>query len=370
MKTHDYHRILGIAGAGQLGLMMLLESRGLPLKFHVYGENPEDPALKFADRSFTGDQYREFVDSCDIVTFEFEHINPDLLKYAEEKNKLRPSYNSVKLKMERHREKEYLRDKGFPVGEFAVAHGSEEALSLALQWKKFVIKTSTGGYDGKGQFYWDHMEDFPKNDEGIFVVEKFVDYLYEASMICARDQEGNMVFYEPSYNYNRKGILINNSTTLKDVMTNDSMKNISQRLLESLGYIGVMGIEFFVTEDGPIINEYAPRVHNTGHHTLMGSSISQFEMHVRAVTGLPLQMPVTYVPSGIVNVNGTELDTAQTMEILCINGTRIYMYGKSPARRKRKMGHVCVTASTAEKLLENQEKIKKIIYGNNLDEFI
>lgn len=370
MKTQDYHKIVGIAGAGQLGLMMLLESRGLPLKFHVYAENPGDPALKFADRSFTGDQYREFVDSCDIVTFEFEHINPDLLKYAEKVNKLRPSYNSVKLKMERHREKEYLRDNGFPVGAFAVSHGSEEALSLASQWKKFVIKTSMGGYDGKGQFYWNNMKEFPQKDDGIFVVEKFVDYLYEASIICARDQEGNVVFYEPSFNYNRKGILINNSTTLKDASINNAMKNISERLIESLGYIGVMGIEFFVTEDGPIINEYAPRVHNTGHHTLMGSSISQFEMHVRAVAGLPLQMPVTYVPSGIVNVNGTELDTSQTAQILSIDGTRIYMYGKSPARRKRKMGHVCVTAPAGEKLLENQEKIRKIIYGNNLDQFI
>lgn len=370
MKTQDYHKIVGIAGAGQLGLMMLLESAGLPLKFHVYADHPGDTALKFADKIFTGDQYREFVDSCDIVTFEFEHINPDLLKYADMKGKLRPSYDSVRLKMERHREKEYLKKRDFPVGDFYVAHGSDEALKYASQWEKFVIKTSMGGYDGKGQFYWDHMESFPQSDQEIFVVEKFVNYLYEASLICARDQNGKIFSFEPSYNYNKKGILIINSTTIEDRQIESSMKEISAKLLDSLNYIGVMGIEFFVTEKGLLINEYAPRVHNTGHHTLMGSSISQFEMHVRSVAGLPLQEPVTYVPSGIVNINGTELDELQTMNILSIDGTRIYMYGKSPAKRKRKMGHVCVTASSNEKLMANQERIKKIIYGDNLDDFI
>ncbi len=370
MKTRDYHRIVGIAGGGQLGLMMLLESKGLPLTFHVYAENSADPAIKIADRRFTGDQYREFVDSCDIVTFEFEHIHPDLLKYAESQGKLRPSYNSVKLKMERHREKEYLKGHGFPIGEFKVARGSNEALNFASEWHKFVIKTSMGGYDGKGQFYWNHMDEFVQDELGIFVVEKFVDYLYEASIIAARDHNGNLFFFEPSFNYNRNGILIRNSTTLSNQEVKDKMKAISGELMESLDYIGVMGVEFFVTEDGPIINEYAPRVHNTGHHTLMGSSISQFEMHIRAVSGLPLTAPVTYVPSGIVNINGLELNDNQVSEILSIGSTRVYMYGKSPARRKRKMGHVCVTADSGEKLIERQEIIGKIIYGNALENFI
>ncbi len=362
--------MLGIAGAGQLGTMMILESRGLPVDFNVYSEGQSEPATRIADTSFMKDQYREFVDSCDVVTFEFEHINRKLLEYAEKEGKLRPTLRSVELKMERHLEKEFLASRNFPVGGFAVAHGGKEALEIAKRLKKYVIKRSKGGYDGKGQFYYYDMKNFPADSDDVFVVETFVEYESEASIICARDEKNNFYFYEPSYNLNKKGILIWNSTPVRSEESKSRMIKISKRLMEELDYVGVMGIEFFLTEDGPLINEYAPRVHNTGHHTLMGSAYSQFEMHVRCVMGLPLFQPVTFVPSGIVNIIGMSLDNVKLDDILKIGGTRIYDYRKKEVRRKRKMGHVCVIAETPEELDKKILEVQNILYGKDLDSFI
>ncbi|MGP6239238.1 ATP-grasp domain-containing protein [Cuniculiplasma sp. SKW4] len=370
LKTQNFHSKIGIGGAGQLGTMMILESRGLPLYFNVYSEGANEPGLEIASESFIGVDYERFVDQSDFVTFEFEHINPDMISYASKEGKLRPGVRSIELKMQRHKEKEFLRDNSFPVGKFSVATSSENALREASRFDRYVIKRSSGGYDGKGQYYYNHMEDFPVGEKGFFVVEEFVDYISEASIICGRDSQGKEIFYEPSYNVNIQGILIRNNTGIEDTEIISSMREIGSRLMKSLDYVGIMGIEFFLTQDGPLINEYAPRVHNTGHHTLMGSSISQFENHTRAVTGIPLEDPVTYVPSGIVNIIGTELSKAQTIEIAKIGGTRIFMYRKGEVRKKRKMGHVCVTASNKEELLKKERVIESVLYPEGLENYL
>ncbi|MHB1439500.1 MAG: 5-(carboxyamino)imidazole ribonucleotide synthase [Cuniculiplasma sp.] len=370
MKTPDSHRTLGIAGAGQLGTMMIMESRGLPIRFNVYSENDGEPALKLADKTFIGEDYKKFVDESDVVTFEFEHVNRKLLEYAESVGKLRPSLKSVELKIERHREKEFLKSHDFPVGEFMVAKNGEEALEMSKNFKKFVIKRSRGGYDGKGQYYYYDLSEFPKHSEEKFVVEKFIEYEEEASIICSRSRKNEFFYFEPSHNYNRKGILIRNSSPLQNERIISEMISISRKLMEDLDYIGVMGIEFFITPKGPLINEYAPRVHNTGHHTLMGSSYSQFEMHVRDVMDLPLFQPTTYIPSGIVNIIGMALTEKKAEDILALDNTRIYDYKKNGVRRKRKMGHVCVTSGSYDELMVKMDRVQSILYGNELDNYI
>ncbi len=369
-RTQNFLSKVGIGGAGQLGTMMILESRGLPIFFNVYSESMGDPATEIASQNFIGNDYEKFVDNSDFVTFEFEHINRRMIEYASSQGKLRPGIKSIELKMQRHLEKEFLRDNSFPVGDFIVASGSEDALVKSTRFGRFVIKRSSGGYDGKGQFYYNNMIDFPENEKGYFVVEKFVDYTSEASIICGRDSQGNEIFYEPSYNLNMQGILVRNYTGIEDGETVLRMREIASRLMKSLDYTGIMGIEFFITEDGPIINEYAPRVHNTGHHTLMGSSVSQFENHIRAVSDIPMDDPVTYVPSGIVNIIGTSLSMESLRRIGEIPGTRIFMYRKGETRRKRKMGHVCVTASTQAKLVEKEKNIESIIYPGGIQNYL
>lgn len=370
LKTQNYLSNVGIGGAGQLGTMMILESRGLPICFNVYSEREGEPALEISSKAFIGQDYERFVDESEFVTFEFEHINPEMVSYASSEGKLRPGIKSIELKMQRHKEKEFLRDNSFPVGRFSIAASSEEALKQASKFEKYVIKRSSGGYDGKGQYYYYNMNDFPTDEKGFFVVEEFVDYTSEASIICGRGSDGKEIFYEPSYNKNVHGILIRNNTGIRDRELIESMKEISSRLMKSLNYIGIMGIEFFLTKDGPLINEYAPRVHNTGHHTLMGTSVSQFENHVRSVVDIPMEDPVTYVPSGIVNIIGTQLSVEQAVKITKIGGTRMFMYRKGEVRRKRKMGHVCVTASNQEELLTKERTIESIVYTQGLENYL
>ncbi|EQD44157.1 ATP-grasp fold, ATP-dependent carboxylate-amine ligase-type domain protein, partial [mine drainage metagenome] len=205
-----------------------------------------------------------------------------------------------------------------------------------LSYKKGVVKDSIGGYDGKGQHYY-NFDNIPEiNSPGPFVVEEFVDYDYEASIISCRAEDGSFHSFEPSYNENLRGMLLSN---MGPKILNDA-KLISKRLMDALAYIGVMGIEFFMVGDKLLINEFAPRVHNSGHHTLMGNSISQFELHVRAVLGLPISGPFTFTPTGIVNIIGKTLNVDDVNNILKIPGTRIYSYGKEETKKRRKMGHV------------------------------
>ena len=370
MKTQNSRITVGIAGAGQLGTMMILESRGLPMNFNVYSENGNGPATSIATKTYAGEDFQKFVDESDVITFEFEHINRELLQYAESQGKLRPSFKSVELKMERHKEKLYLREHGYPLGDFQVCNSSPEALEAAKKYDNYVIKKSEGGYDGKGQFYKGKMNEFPENDNSVYVVERFMDFQYEASIIAIRDHEGKESSYDPSYTLNKNGILIKNNAPLTDQEITVQMRDIAYRLMDDLDYVGVMGIEFFVKDGTALVNEYAPRVHNTGHHTLMGSSVSQFESHIRAICELPVSEPVTYVPSGIVNVIGTDLSPEQINSILALDNTRIYMYGKDEVKRKRKMGHICATSHSDSGLSTRMSHVMDIIYGNELHRFI
>ncbi|MGP6294147.1 5-(carboxyamino)imidazole ribonucleotide synthase [Caldiplasma sukawensis] len=369
MKTSSYSESVGIVGAGQLGLMMILESRNLPLSFNVYG-GEKDPAMEIASRKYKGEDWEKFVDQSDTVTYEFEHVDRRILEYANKQGKLFPSIKSVDLKMKRHREKIFLRDNGFPVGEFVVEKNAEKALESSKKFEKFVIKRSEGGYDGKGQFYHNRMDDYPIDEEGEFVVEKFVDYDYEASIIAGRSVDGEKFYYEPSENLNKNGILIRNNTTLKDEKIKEEMRDIASRLMEKLDYYGVIGIEFFVVDDRLLINEYAPRVHNTGHHTLMGSNVSQFQNHIRAITGLPIAHPETYLPSGIVNILGKKLTLKESKSILKLGDTDIYDYRKEEVRRKRKMGHVNVVGRNERELMNKIGEIQRIMYGESLYDYI
>lgn len=356
---------LGIIGSGQLGLMMILEGKKLDVDFLVIDKTRDGPASKIADRAFIYDEFREFVDSCDIVTYEFEHVDERVLNYANEQGKLRPGLYPVELKRDRSGEKLFLRENNLPVGEFEVASDAETAIRIGKEYEDAVIKLAHGGYDGKGQYYLRNGVQEEELPEGKYVVEKFVRFEMEASVIAARDQHGNTAFFQPSLNVNYKGMLYYNAAPIED----SGMKEIVKALMEKLSYVGVIGVEFFIKDGKPYINEFAPRVHNSGHHTLMGSSISQFEQHVRAVCGFPLAKPELYRPSGILNLVGIPLDDALRAKILSMAETQVYWYGKKGIRKKRKVGHVNVTAQSYEALLENLRSLSSMVYCNGLDQF-
>jgi 5-(carboxyamino)imidazole ribonucleotide synthase len=348
---------LGMVGTGQLGWMMILEGRKLNIEFSVIGSDPQAPASRIADKFYHDKEYREFVDHCDIITPEFEHVDRQILEYAEKQGKLFPDTKSLDLKLERHREKLYLRDIGIPVVDFYVAENASAALSMSEKFDESIIKTSKGGYDGKGQFHAKKGDSTELPGDQVYVVEKFIPFDFEASIIVARTKDGRIFFNQPSYNYNQDGILLYNYAPCDDY----GMREKASILVEKLNYVGVMGIEFFIKDGKSIVNEFAPRVHNSGHHTLSGSTISQFEQHIRCLLDLPMHEPGLLTHSGIINVLGREIDDSLAGRILSVPGTLLYNYGKK-ALPRRKVGHVNVTASSNQELLSRLLEVKRIIY--------
>lgn len=344
--------------------MMLIESKYLGLEFNVFDTDP-GPAVSLADRFFSTGSEREFIDSSDIVTYEFEHVSDNVLRYAEEGRKLLPTLMAINLKRERFREKEFLRNNGFPIQNFFVVHSPEDARKEIDRFEKAVIKSSSGGYDGKGQIYIDRgSKDDLKMVTDTCIIEEFVDFDFEASIILARDSEGRKVFFDPSLNVNYSGMLLYNSSPIGDY----GMKELAARLSDVLNYVGVLSVEFFIKDGKPIINEFAPRVHNSGHHTLLGSSISQFEQHVRAIIGLPLIKPRLFCPSGIVNIIGREIDEKTREKILGIDGSKIYWYGKK-VRRRRKVGHINLIGDDQSDLDSKIQTVREILYGDHINDF-
>jgi len=343
---------------------MILEGRKLGLKFNVLGE-ASDPACQIADSCFPEVRYKEMVDSSDVVTFEFEHVNERALEYAEGKGKLIPNLRSVELKRHRHREREHLRKLGVPQPRFVIAQGGREALRvLRDQFNGVgVIKKSEGGYDGKNQYYVrGNPSDFSflEADPGYFVVEELVHFDYEASIVASRGEKAE--FYPLTVNRNQKGILVFNYGPLD----HEGVREIASKIMDSLDYRGVLAVEFFVKGREVMVNEIAPRVHNTGHYSLDFAETSQFENHIRAITGVPLgsARPLTFF--GMVNLLGV---SRVSEEVLGLG--KVYWYGKGEVRRRRKMGHVNLSGGDLGEVREKIEKVMQLVYGEGgVDNYI
>lgn len=357
---------IGIIGGGQLGRMLVMEGRKLGFNFSVIDSTADSPAGRIADRSFQYENYQEFIEQSDVITFEFEHIDSRVLEAADLSGKLFPGKNAIMLKRDRADEKNFLKKIGVPTADFIVA---EQRLELAEAVKSFdesVLKSASGGYDGKGQYRLSRNDPIDEIPDQKYVVEQKIDFDYEASAIFVSDIRGKVIMFTPSYNLNRKGILLLNRAPIAD----PGFRSIGEKIMHSLGYVGAMGIEFFVVDGKPMVNEIAPRVHNTGHHTLMGSTISQFEAHLRAITGLPLNEPELLSPSGIVNLIGRDIDSTTRSEILSIPGTVIYWYCKDSTRIGRKMGHVNVAALDEENLKNRMERVMEAFYGEDPEKYL
>ncbi|AAY80538.1 5-(carboxyamino)imidazole ribonucleotide synthase [Sulfolobus acidocaldarius] len=359
--TRNYLKI-GILGGGQLGWMMILEGRKYPFTFYVL-DDPNTPGCRIADKCFPPEKYKEMIDEVDVVTFEFEHVLDKALEYAQEKEKLFPGINSVELKRERYKEKLYYKEHNLPTPRFLVAEDGEEALKILKE--EFngigVLKESLGGYDGKGQYFIKgdvNKYENLKSKKVKFVVEEFVNFNYEASIIAMRDKNGNFKAYPPTFNYNEKGILVYNYGPLHD----NRFEEIAKRLADSLNYVGTMGIEFFVRDGEILINEFAPRVHNTGHYTLDSAYISQFEQHIRAITGIELGSTELLTFGGMVNILGTDDVPPEVLRY-----GKVYWYGKPDVKKRRKMGHVNVIGKDLEEVKQKIDIIMKLIYKQGLD---
>ena len=354
---------IGILGGGQLGWMTILEGRKLGFSFSVLEAKKDSPAGRIADRWFHPSEVEEFARESDLITYEFEHIEDSVLERVS--SKTLPSVEILKIKRSRVREKEFLRKKGYPIAKFEVSTAGDLEEKVKTFGFPCVVKSERLGYDGRGQYRLNSADDVKailKNHppEEVFVIEEFVDFAFEASRIGVRSTEGEVRIYPTTVNFHSEGILLYNYT--QETPHDREMGQIVENLMEDLGLFGLLAVEFFITKDGRVlINEFAPRPHNTGHYTLDGAYTSQFENLLRAIAGLPLGSTELKVPSGMVNILGLSLEDIDLKGILGIEGAKLYWYGKEK-RHKRKMGHVNVVAKDSETLKRKIDEILKGIY--------
>ncbi len=354
---------IGILGGGQLGWMTILEGRKLGFTFYVLESKKDSPAGKIADGWFHPSEVNKFLERCDVITYEFEHIHDSILEKVAPKTV--PSVDILKIKNSRVKEKEFLRKRGYPVVRFDVSTTDTLQRKVEDFGLPCVIKSEKLGYDGRGQYKIYSPEDVKKvlenhPPEEVFVIEELVNFEFEASVIGVRSIKGELKFYPVTVNFHSEGVLLYNFT--QNTPFDGEMRDIVRSLIGDLDIYGLLAVEFFITKDGRVlINEFAPRPHNTGHYSLDGSYTSQFENLLRALTGMPLGSTELKLPSGMVNILGLSLEDFDVNEVLSVEGAKLYWYGKEKKIR-RKMGHVNVVAKDLRSLKEKIEKIIRIIY--------
>lgn len=343
---------VGIIGGGQLGRMLALAASRFGYRVVVLEPTPDCPAAQVANHQLVapygdGDALAELADRCDVVTYEFENVPLDAARRLEPLVPLRPGPEALRVAQDRLTEKRYLRSVGLGTAPFAAIDGSDDvAPALAEVGLPAIVKTRRLGYDGKGQLRLDgDRHDRPAPAEvfdqlgGVpLIVEGFVDFEREISVVAARSVAGEIRAFAPAANEHEGGIL--RRSVVPAGVAPDTValaQAAAADLLQSLDYVGVIGLELFVLADGSILaNEFAPRVHNSGHWTELACPTDQFEQHIRAVTGHRLGDQAER-PCEMVNLIGDDLD--RWPELVADGGWRVHLYGKPEVRPGRKMGH-------------------------------
>lgn len=334
-------RTIGILGGGQLGRMLSAAASRLGLRCHIY-EPGAAPAGDVAWRVTTAPYedeaaLREFAESVDVITYEFENVPTSALDLLESLRQIRPGRRALAVSQDRLTEKTFLNEIGLATAPFAdVPDQGGLAEATDRIGRPSILKTRRMGYDGKGQV---RIGDGPAEWTGApSVLEGFVDFSAEISVIIARGADGQTAAYDPGLNVHEGGILRTTTVPcgLPVRLTTDAVL-IAARIANALDYVGVLGVELFVTPGGLIVNEIAPRVHNSGHWTQAGCAVDQFEQHIRAVAGLPLGDGKRHADVVMENLIGD--DMARVPELLAQPRTQIHLYGKGEARPGRKMGH-------------------------------
>lgn len=336
-------RTIGILGGGQLGRMLSVAASRLGLRCHIF-EPGAAPAGDVAWRVTTADYYdhdalRAFARSVDVITYEFENVPTSALDLLESIRPIHPNRRALAVSQDRLTEKTFLNGLGLATAFFADVP-DQAALSdaMAATGLPAILKTRRMGYDGKGQI---RITDAAMTGwtDAPSVLEGFVDFSAEISVIIARAADGQVAAFDPGLNVHRDGILRTTTVPCGQParVTTDAVL-IAARIANALDYVGVMGVELFVTPQGLIVNEIAPRVHNSGHWTQAGCSVDQFEQHVRAVAGLPLGDGRRYADVVMENLIGD--DIARVPELLRAPNVQVHVYCKGEARAARKMGHI------------------------------
>jgi len=375
---------IGIVGGGQLGKMLAMDAKRLGLKVNILDPSYDCPASSIADEHIVaGFNDRQGIirlaEMSDVLTYEIELVDADVLKELEDKGyKVRhPSY-VVKVTQDKYMQKFILNKHGIPTARFMLIDGNlSDVSSLGYP---LVIKVRKGGYDGRGNIVIRSKEDldslrlkeflrrYSSKDNIGFYAEEYVNFVKEISVIVARAYDGSSVAYPVAENIHDDNILDTSIIPARiDEHTYNKARKIARDVIDAFKGIGVFGVEMFLTSDGSImVNEIAPRVHNSGHYTIEACNVSQFEEHIRAIMDMPLVEPRMICNSAVmVNILGNDAVNGKYAlsnidALLSIDGLRLHIYGKSTNKGRRKLGHITILSNSRE------DAIAKAMYARSL----
>lgn len=361
MKCILPNQKLGIIGGGQLGKMLIEAANRMGYLTSVYDPSNDAPAFTVANQHKVGafDDYEalsEFVAECDVVSYEFENINADIIKRlsAEYKNIPQGEF-PLWMTQNRMREKEHIVNAGLPVPPIVIIQNLKEEWQFLPEKLgfPFVVKTSEGGYDGKGQAVIKSHDDLPHKLEPLMnasvIAEAFVDYDFEASIIGVRAQDGDFKTFPVARNIHINNILhVSTAHIDEDAGLTERLHNMLKDLMEKYNVVGILAMEVFVKGNDIYVNELAPRPHNSGHYTMEGCTTSQFEQAIRAVCGLPLGNTTLKQTTVMYNLLGQHIEPLFKYLPSLSADAHLHLYGKKENKHNRKVGHVTFTANDGE----------------------
>lgn len=360
---------IGILGGGQLGRMTALAARSLGYRVHALDPDPACPVGPVVDRLVTArfddaDAAADLASHCDVVTLEIEQIGAPGLEAATRHAPVRPGATVLRVVQDRSRQKAWLRQHGFPIGDYREVREAAHIADAARSFGPLFVKANHGGYDGRSQVRVAHHGEaddaFVALGGRAAVAEQGLDLEAELSVMVARSPGGESVVYPPALNHHDRQVLAWSvlPAPIPERVAREAVE-LARAIAEGLGVEGLLAVEMFLVRDGRLlVNELAPRPHNSFHETEVGCLTSQFEQLVRAVCDLPLGDPSSLRPAAIVNLFGDLWASGQPAfaDALRERGTRLHLYGKAAARPGRKMGHISAVGATTDEALARAQR--------------
>ena len=372
---------IGIIGGGQLGKMMILEAKRLGYYVVTLDPTPDCPSHSISDEHIVAGfddaaAFARLAEMVDVITYEFEHIDAEILAELDSQGQtIYPSVASLKVIQNKHLQKAKLDEAGVPVPRFSLVKSVKDLDKLARPENfgyPLMLKTTTGGYDGKGNFLIRNANEIETafqalgNGQTELMAEEFIDFDKEISVIACRGIDGSRTIYPVAENIHANNIL--DTTIVPARLDNNVIAKatvLAEQVMEIFDGVGTFCVEMFVDKSGEVyVNEVAPRPHNSGHYTIEGCFSNQFENHIRAIVGLPFGRVELIQPTVMVNLLGQSDGPTELIglsEVYQNSNIQVHIYGKSQSKPSRKMGHFTVVDETIEKALTQAEKAKELL---------
>ncbi|MCH7401566.1 5-(carboxyamino)imidazole ribonucleotide synthase [Belliella kenyensis] len=375
MQENYQKKTLGILGGGQLGRMVIQSAINYNIDIHILDPDPNAPcksiAHDFQQGSLTDfDTVYAFGKSCDIITIEIENVNTEALQQlANEGKEVFPQPHLIKLIQDKRQQKQFYKDNNIPTADFVLTDDRDAVIQHA-EFLPAVNKLGKDGYDGRGVQVLRSQADLEKAFDAPGLLEKLIDFDKELAVIVARNKRGELIAYpavECAFHPTANLVEFLFAPASVNEKIEQKAKEIAIQVIESLDLIGILAVELFVTKSGEIlVNEIAPRPHNSGHHTIEANFTSQFEQHLRAVMNMPLGNTELRTPAAMVNLLGEEGHSGEALvegldQALSERGVYVHLYGKKITKPFRKMGHATVLDENVDMLKERAMRIKEII---------